>query len=70
MKIVIAGGTGNLGKNLISVLGENHEIIILSRSNNQTLSKNIKIVKIISGAKNFTSIINCYLITKSLLISK
>ena len=39
-KSTILFGTGNLGKNLISVLGENNEIIILSRSNNQTLSKN------------------------------
>ena len=58
MKIVIAGGTGNLGKNLISVLGENHEIIILSRSNNQTLSKNIKIVNYSDDIKNWCNYLN------------
>ena len=31
MKIVIAGGTGNLGKNLIGVLSKSHDIIVLTR---------------------------------------
>ena len=39
MKIVIAGGTGNLGKNLIGVLGKSHDIIVLTRKKTETLSK-------------------------------
>ncbi len=44
MKIVVAGGTGALGKHLIDRLEEKHEIIILSRNNNQKISQNISVV--------------------------
>ena len=45
MKIVIAGGTGTLGRHLINKLEKEHEIIILSRmEDNQKASKNISLV--------------------------
>ena len=39
MKIVIAGGTGNLGKNLIGVLSKSHDIIVLTRKKTEKLTK-------------------------------
>ena len=44
MKIVVAGGTGALGKNLVNTLEKKHEIIILSRSKSKKISKNITLI--------------------------
>ena len=44
MKIIIAGGAGYLGQHLINRLGKEDEIIILSRSNNRQISKNISLI--------------------------
>ena len=43
MKIVIAGGTGALGSHLVSRL-KDHEVIILTRRNNQKKNQNISLV--------------------------
>ena len=43
MKIIIAGGTGALGRHLVSRL-KGHEVIILTRSNNQKKTQNISLV--------------------------
>ena len=44
MKIVIAGGTGNLGSQLIRNLKKKHQIIILSRSASKTISENVQLL--------------------------
>ena len=53
MKIVIAGGTGNLGKNLIGVLSKSHDIIVLTRKKTETLSKKVKLVNYSQDIKNW-----------------
>ena len=44
MKIVIAGGTGNIGSQLIRNLKKKHQIIILSRSKSKSISENVQLV--------------------------
>ena len=44
MKIVVAGGTGGIGSKLINELQHKHDIIVLSRSRNNIISENLKIV--------------------------
>ncbi|MDP4084778.1 MAG: TIGR01777 family oxidoreductase [Bacillota bacterium] len=46
MKIAIAGGTGFVGKALVTELSKrNHEIIILTRNLNRTIEKNVQYVQ-------------------------
>ena len=58
MKIVIAGGTGSIGRHLVSSLKDYHEIIILSRSKSQILSKRLQIVNYSRGMESWCEALN------------
>ena len=53
MNIVIAGGTGALGQHFIDKLKNHHEIIILSRSKNRKISKNIDLINYSDNIHNW-----------------
>lgn len=44
MKIIIAGGTGTLGQHLVKKLEKEHQIFILTRSQNKKISENINLI--------------------------
>tara|TARA_Y100001970_G_scaffold154323_1_gene189052 strand:+ start:362 stop:1255 length:894 start_codon:yes stop_codon:yes gene_type:complete len=44
MKIIIAGGTGALGQHLVEKLEKEHQIFILTRSQNKKISENINLI--------------------------
>ena len=44
MKIIIAGGTGALGQYLVKKLEKEHQIFILTRSQNKKISENINLI--------------------------
>tara|TARA_Y100001970_G_C14236785_1_gene862318 strand:- start:2201 stop:3097 length:897 start_codon:yes stop_codon:yes gene_type:complete len=58
MKIVIAGGTGGIGVKLIKSLEAKHDIIILSRSKDKIISKNVKIVNYSNNSENWCNAID------------
>ena len=58
MKIVIAGGTGGIGVKLVKELQMKHEIIILSRSKDAIISKNVRIVNYSHDNHNWFESIN------------
>tara|TARA_B100001750_G_C15510214_1_gene603119 strand:+ start:68 stop:967 length:900 start_codon:yes stop_codon:yes gene_type:complete len=58
MKIVIAGGTGGIGKHLVSALKDYHEIIILSRSKSQIISKKLQIINYSTDIESWCKALN------------
>ena len=58
MKIVIAGGTGGIGVKLVKELQMKHEIIILSRSKDAIISKNVRIINYSNDNHNWFESIN------------
>ena len=58
MKIVIAGGTGSIGSKLVEILKDHHELIILSRSKNKIISKNLRIVNYSRNNNDWYSYLN------------
>ena len=55
---MVAGGTGAIGSKLIKVLESKHDVIVLSRSEDQILSKNIKIVNYSNDIEDWCETIN------------
>ena len=55
MKIVVAGGTGALGQNIISSLKGHHQVIILSRGDTKKISENITLVNYCEDIKDWSS---------------
>lgn len=58
MRIVVAGGTGLVGRHLVSALTDQHEVVILSRSKGVDLTTGRGLAEALSGADAVVDVTN------------